>query len=106
MGALSESIKQKYTVHGGVIVNPGKFEGEPTFVAHYYDEALDGREDDWFMDEDDTHVSVYFPTDVEKAEFPDLKDVACVYVWERSDGFVQHTSFTDLPENRIPRSRQ
>jgi hypothetical protein len=43
-----DEVLSNYEVSNGRIVNPGKFEGEPTFAPFLWDTALDG-----FADADD-----------------------------------------------------
>lgn len=84
-----------------IITTPGKFEGEPTYVPHFWDG--DG-EDDSFFDGGDL-IRAWRPTAEDRAEWPDLQDVAVFVLWERSDGFVCSREFTDSSEYEAIRAQ-
>lgn len=57
-----------YTVRGGVITSPGKFEGEPLYVPYYYGIGLEGFADESGTLKDGTAWDAfYISEDEEKA---------------------------------------
>ena len=67
-------IEQSYKVVNGRIRSPGKFEGEPVWVPHFYDAILDGAasEEGGGSDTGVLAWSILRVTDEDKAEFPEL----------------------------------
>jgi hypothetical protein len=49
-----QSVLSEFTVENGIIKSPGKFEGEPVFVPHFWSLALEG-----FSDGDDGRVLTF-----------------------------------------------
>lgn len=96
-------VEKDYKVENGIITSPGKFEGEPIFVLHFWDCVLDGMGyavtdssaalidecsgDD--MEDDDIASRVDIePEDI--AEYPELFGYKAITLWETQSGFVQH----------------
>lgn len=71
----------------GVIVSPGKFENEPTYVPYFWDKGLDGFSDDEEYD-GDTPIWVFRVDAEDRKRFPSLRGIKTVRVWEDSSGFV------------------
>ena len=84
MSARAAVLAQFTVDEHGRIRNPGKFEGEPLFVPHFWDVFLDGGAD--WENEDDVIGFVVTPED--RAEFPELGAQAEVTLFQRDDGFV------------------
>lgn len=75
-----------------VIREPGKFEGEPTYVPYLWDVVMDGFSDTTAYD-GDTPVDILIIDSDDVAKFPDLKGIYAVAVWESEQGFVNHRTF-------------
>lgn len=78
-----------------IIRQPGKFEGEPRWVPYFWDMVLGGNGETSYpgCDHDDGDCSCtsvdYFRVDSDDRErFPELDDIADVWLWEDSQGFV------------------
>jgi len=67
----------------GVIVSPGKFEGEPRYVPYFWDEWLSGGSDD-----DEENVIYFDIGEQDWLLFPELKRVKRIGISEGSTGFV------------------
>jgi len=102
-------LRRDYSVNeDGVITSPGKYEGEPLFVAYLDGLAGEGLADEETIDEDEVDVEddnddfggeyngpTYYHFDVDdelRWAFPDLKDVARVTIWQGETGFVYHST--------------
>jgi hypothetical protein len=79
-----EEILRSFEVASGIIRSPGKFEGEPVWAPYFWEMLLDGIADE----EDDGEVVTFHVTDADRAEFPELAEIAVIRMWERQDGFV------------------
>jgi hypothetical protein len=78
-----------YTIVDGKITNPGKFEGEPSYAAYFYNELMDGSYDDSESFDDGGDEVFYFTvTDEEREQYPALAHVVCIALWETETGFV------------------
>jgi hypothetical protein len=85
-------IEQTYKVGAdGRITSPGKFEGEPLYVVHFWDFYLDGCDDVHMID--GTYVSRFEVSDEERAEFPELAGAVWVDLWESEQGFVYSRTY-------------
>lgn len=84
MSARAAVLAQFTVDEHGRIRNPGKFEGEPLFVPHFWDVFMDGCHDD----EAEDGAVIFFVTDEDRAEFPELGTQAKVTLFQRDDGFV------------------
>ena len=80
-----QEIKESYKLDesGERIVSPGKFEGEPVYIPHFWDEFLNGC-----ADEDDGETMIFHICDEDRAQFPSLANVAAVYIEQDDNGFV------------------
>lgn len=75
-----------------IIRDPGKFEGEPTYVRGFWD-LRSG--DEQIYDGDQLH-EVFILTEEDRSEWPDLDpDAAALVLWETTDGFVLHREMTE-----------
>jgi hypothetical protein len=97
-------LAQEYTVNEhGNITDPGKFEGEALYVPYLYEHGLEGGADDSYpayespeMTEDDwegayndsPEVEVFYLSDDDKAEFPELVPFKVACLFESEQGFV------------------
>jgi hypothetical protein len=87
LGMTRAEIESEYTVVGGVIRTPGKFEGEPVYAPAVWVTVLDG-----FAAENRDGVA-YIEVDAEiAAEWPELAHVRRVYAEESDSGFVSITA--------------
>ena len=76
-----------------IIKEPGKFEGEPTYVPYLWDVILNG--DGESIDGDDQILYTIVGIDPDDVEaFPELTDVDCVILWESEQGFVYSREMT------------
>jgi len=83
-----EKEKNVYeTDDNGIIVSPGKFEGEPIYSPYFWDRVMNGESDHTFYDGDHP-VDVFRITYEEKKEFPELYDFTHVLINEDENGFV------------------
>lgn len=76
----------------GVIRSPGKFEGEPRFVAAYWEDVLSGFEDETGPDNE----AIFRLTEEDWTRWPDLEGCAALAVWEDVQGFVYHRTFSTI----------
>ena len=74
-----------YTIYADslTIADPGKFEGEPRYVLHFWDIYLDGG-----ADEDDGQVLEFYVSLEDRAQFPELGQQSTVKLVETEQGFV------------------
>lgn len=77
------NVKAEYTVRNGIIQSPGKFEGQASYVPHFWDAYLNGC-----ADRDDGRILGFDVTAEDKAAFPALKRRRTVRLMEDSQGFV------------------
>lgn len=77
-----KDITGDYDVKGGVIKSPGKFEGEAIYAPYFYDAFLNG------MADDEGDRLAFDVTADDRREFPELKGVSRVYLYEDNSGFV------------------
>lgn len=69
------------------IVDPGKFEGLPTWALWFYNLRMEGLPDETIHEGDIAYD--YFEVDKEATDlYPDLRGVEMVCLWEREDGFL------------------
>ena len=81
------ALQAKYA---GSSRGPGKFQGESDWAAYYWDQAMDGCEDDLQYDpDDDTPISIFRVDDEDRLVFPELEDTVEVWICEDDQGFVE-----------------
>jgi hypothetical protein len=68
-----------------IIREPGKFEGEQTYVPHFYEVYLDG----WHDYERGDNMIGFKVTKEDREKFPALKGKRSVWLRFREDGFIQ-----------------
>ena len=79
-----KEIEQEYDVVNGVIINSGKFENEPVYAPYFYSISLDGGADEVEADEAD----IFYVTEEDIKEFPELKGEHRVRLCEDNNGFI------------------
>lgn len=85
MNNTRKEIEKEYQVRDGLIVTPGKFEGQPIYVPYYYGAYLDG-----FADFENGRGAIgFYVTAVDKEQFPELKRRRTVKLIVRESGFVE-----------------
>lgn len=97
-----------YEIKDGIIVSPGKFEGEPAWILKLYDMVMDGMADDSIND--GNLVIDCFKLDAEMSAITGLPAQPDVFVcvWSNGAGFVSHAvktagqlaelqDFSDIP---------
>jgi hypothetical protein len=72
-----------YKIERGIIVSPGKFEGEPYYAPYYYDIAMDG-----FADEDDGETWIFYLSDEDKRAISEFKKYYSLEIYVDDNGFV------------------
>lgn len=88
---LQRIAAEGFTLDGGRIVGPGKFEGEPGYVFCFWSDANEGFYDD---DKDGVYTFNLSPAHDYAIDFPTLADYAEIRLWEDSNGFVYHRLLT------------
>ncbi len=79
-----KDIEAEYKVVNGIIVSPGKFEGEPVFAPWFYEGFLEGT-----ADEDDDGTLYWLLDEGDRREFPILRNCQHVYMDIDDQGFVR-----------------
>lgn len=80
----------------GLIRNPGRFEGERTYVPYYWQETLDGGCDEEYVGEVPYYVIEVEPKDRFIFDIP--QEVTIVVLWQSNDGFVMGTGYASAEE--------
>lgn len=80
-------ILARCNVENGIIVSPGKFEGEAIYMPYFFDLFLDGVYD-LILDGDDGEIIKFKVCDEDKKEFPELNGVKSVAFRVTDFGFV------------------
>ncbi len=90
-----QEIYRSYDIHEGIIRSPGKFEAEPIYAPYFWDLVLNGMSDEQEVIDDmnkgleyGTLVDTFYIKLEDLEEFPELRNVHKIYVWEDSLGFV------------------
>lgn len=71
------------------IREPGKFEGEPDWVPAFWDAVLEGSEDFSCYGPDGVLYAAVNVTAEDLKDWPSLKDIHSVVIWEDDQGFVR-----------------
>lgn len=89
-------IESEFDIQYGLIKDPGKFAGAPIYAPYFYDLWMESGSDDDVYGADDTLHSVFFITDEDRAQFPELKEeeIEALHVWEDDDGFFNMEDVT------------
>lgn len=84
---MNTEAQSEYTIENGHITSPGKFEGEPSFAPHFWENALQGLADD-----DNGKVFTFHITTEEKLANPVLREFMgkkrLLHLSEDEQGFV------------------
>ena len=90
-----KGIREEYDIQGGIIRNPGRFEGECEWVPYFWELALNGDGEDLSdYDESGEVVGCFitrFVVDYEEADAFGLECGATVVVRQDPQGFVVGT---------------
>ena len=78
-----QEILDRYTLRDGIIVSPGKFEGEMLYVPYFWEQYIDGG-----ADEDDGDIISFTVTEDDVREFPELEGTSVVRLVVNDQGFV------------------
>jgi len=79
-----QEIERDYQIRNGVIVSPGKFEGEPIYAPYFWEIGMDG-----FADSDDGKTYRFRITDEDRKLFPEIpRRRRSLHLYEDSQGFV------------------
>jgi len=73
---------------------PGKFEGEPAYAKHFYDESMEGGADENVIDSGGAQIDIFRISSEDTDQFPDLINDEFVILWETNDGFVMTETAT------------
>jgi hypothetical protein len=79
-----EEIEAEYVVRGGIIVSPGKFEGQPLHAPHFWALGLEGA-----ADEDDGECYAFHVDSSDVERFAELAGVRTLRLVEDANGFVR-----------------
>ena len=85
-----QEIESNYKINEhGIICSPGKFEGEMIYAPYFYDLIMEGgsSETDFPEGEDGPCVDIFYPTEEDVAEFPELEGCTRVECMESEQGF-------------------
>lgn len=101
-------LEEEYKIAGnGIVRDPGKYEGQPIFVAHYWEAEVSDEE---FEDEFGRDVAVIFPEEIDRQVFPELGQdvehgafVAALWIWETESGLILGRAFTTEAEEKSAR---
>lgn len=81
-----EEIKAEFkTSEDGVILSPGKFEGEMVYAPHYYGRIIEGDGEEKELP-DGSYSTFFEVTDEERQEFPELGDIQVVECYQNDAG--------------------
>lgn len=84
-----KDILKNYDVDGhSIIRSPGKFEGAPIYTPYFYDLIMNDMADNTEYDEYDNPIDLFDITDDDIAQFPELKNITHIRLWQDDNGFV------------------
>lgn len=85
-----KDIEKDYEINKyGVIISPGKFEGEMLYVPYFWKCGLEGMAENIYSeDNDDVTWWKFEITNEDLKEFPELGDIKELCLWIDSNGFV------------------
>jgi hypothetical protein len=79
------------------VSHPGKFQGEPAYVPFYWEMTLEGFASEE-LDDNGQLWSIFFPSDEDRAIFPEIGDAYAIALWEDDFGFVNRSEFSTQAE--------
>lgn len=82
--STQDPIRMDYDYYADIVSHPGKFEGCPTYVPHFWNVYLDGM-----ADRDGGKVLGFDVDKSDKQMFPELKKRRTVNLIETAEGFVR-----------------
>jgi len=88
-----QEIEESYDINEyGIIVSPGKFEGEMIYAPYYYSLWLNGSSDAE-VEDNGKIISLFSITQDDIEEFPELEEYEgmIITIWESDQGFVYLT---------------
>jgi hypothetical protein len=75
----------------GIITSPGKFEGEPHWLPHFYEYVLESCDDGLEALPNGIMMSLFLITDEDRLKFPDFPADKCrLRIWCDTQGFVRY----------------
>ncbi len=84
-----KEIAEQYNLNeNGVIMSPGKFEGEMYYAVGFWNITLDGFCDRDEMLENGTLVAIYDLGQIDYDDYPELEGNTELRIWEDDNGFV------------------
>jgi hypothetical protein len=87
-----------YTIDAnGIVTSPGKFEGEPEFVVHYWELGLEGSADS----DDEGKFTFKLGIDDAVGYHNKLQAGDTLVLWEDDNGFVHHELVKRLSDTEI-----
>ena len=79
-----DEILKEYETRNGIIVSPGKFEGEPIYAPYFWDMDLQGLADEYVLD-----VAIFYIQPEDRENFPEIDPfLELVEIWSDDNGFV------------------
>jgi len=82
-------ILAAYTVVGGYIRSPGKFQNAPLYAPYFWSQGLEGFWDDEEDSDDRGTAFVFFINPDDRKIFPELSpSTTQLVMWEDTQGFV------------------
>lgn len=98
-----EEILKTYDVNSdGIIISPGRFEGEMRYIPKFYDWVMVGGSDQVLYDSYDRPHDLFVLDDEIKKEFPELKSYSHILLWSDDNGFVFSDVFDVETEYKNP----
>jgi len=104
-----KSIRDEYEAYDGIIVAPGKFEGEMLYVPFFWQMALNGAGDDYYWDSKTGRLVDWFKLDEWAIMFPptliqsslDPDEPSFLFLRETDQGFVKTEILTlsEIPDD-------
>lgn len=86
---MSDEVTQDYKVRDGIIVSPGKFEGEPYWMPTLWDMVLGGMADESLHDGTTAYDAFKVDSDLSIMTGLPVQD-AFLVIWSDEQGFVNH----------------
>lgn len=81
-----------YNDYCEMVSKPGKFEGEQPYIPYFWQQYLNGWENETVYD-NDVQYSLYEIENEDRIIFPELKDIFGIALWEDNNGFVNSIDF-------------